>query len=174
MRGRLIFPFLVDIYRLDADGTNDPPGVGGLPSGYDSVYQEPLVLPGGTGHDEGTSARKELAAIRISAQVEPVSWQALQEMLNGDSSRSEFTLVFHYRDIEASSMVGTNGGALIKRGDRLGAIYKMDGTLVQTVPNPPGLFVTESRSAGFGLSMGSSWRNLLICVFHSREQGASS
>lgn len=167
MRGRLIFPFLVDMYRLDAAATAAPQA--GLPSGYDPDYHEPVKLPK-TGTNTGTSARKEKAAVRVPAQIEPVSWQVLQEMLTGDSPRSSFALVFHFADLEALGLVGAHGNALITRGDRLGAIYQTDGTLVQQVPDPPGLYLQEARPSGFGLSMGSSQRNLLICTFNSREQ----
>jgi len=48
------------------------------------------------------------------------------------------------------------------------AVYDVQGvTLVQAIPNPPGLFVTEAEPS-FGL--GGS-RNLLIVSFKGRDQG---
>ena len=46
MRGRLIFPFLAELYRLDtrATATTDPDGAGPLTGGYDPDFKEPVLV----------------------------------------------------------------------------------------------------------------------------------
>ena len=54
-------------------------------------------------------------------------------------------------------------------GDRLVAIVDPNtGLVMQAVPTPPGLYVTEARPASFGLS--ARVRNLLLVTFESRDQ----
>jgi hypothetical protein len=47
----------------------------------------------------------------------------------------------------------------------MGASYEMDGTLVQTFPDPPGMYVTEATPQ-FGLG---GKRNLLLVRMQSRN-----
>ena len=60
--------------------------------------------------------------------------------------------------------------AMIRPGDRLNALYDKRGNLVQTITNPPGLFVTEASPIGFGLSLSRPKRNLLLVTFKGRRQ----
>ena len=168
-RGRLIFPFLADIYRMDFAKTAEPVG-SLLPSGFDTDFRETVPVPQ-VGQQVGPSSRKEKAVVRLPCQVEPDSWEALQEYLSGNVPRSEVTLIFHFRDLENRGLVDVNGRALIQVDDRLGGLYRTNGTLVQNVPNPPGLFVKEARPIGLGLNGNEPHRNLLLVAFSDREQG---
>lgn len=171
-RGRLVFPFSVEIAPLDTAATAaDPDGAGPLTSGYNPVLRAPNKVLGGSAQ-VGTSARKEGALYRLPAQVEPEFFQRLEILLGGDSPDALMRLVFHFRDLERADMVDANGIAKIRKGDRLAAIYTKRGALVQTIPNPPGLFVTEALPRGMGLSTINPQRNLLLVTVQERETSA--
>ena len=65
-----------------------------------------------------------------------------------------------------------SGDALVRVGDRLGAIRDLAGAIVQAVRTPPGLYVTEAKPIGFGLFMPRPRRNLLLATFEDRETAA--
>jgi hypothetical protein len=166
MRGRLINPFLAEIAQLDTVATAaDPDGAGPAVSGYDPDFKETLVLgmPGG----ERVDARKEKVPIRVPCQVEVGAFEALQQLAAGNSPNSRIVLVFHFRDLERMGLVDVpTGEALLRINDRLVAIHRMDGVLVQAVRTPPGLYATEVQPQSFGLGLS---RNLLLVTFDERE-----
>lgn len=173
-RGRLIFPFLAEIARLDTYATaQDPDLAGPLTSGYDKDFREVVVVPE-TGKQIGHSARKEHPLVRVPCQVEPAFWEGLQALQTGDAPKSNLGLVFHYGDLESMSLVDPlTGDALLRVDDRLVAMYDINGALVQSVRTPPGLYITEARPIGHGLNQEKPYRNLLLCSFADREQGTT-
>ena len=174
MRGRLIFPFFAELFRLDTAGTatTDPDGAGPLTSGYDPDFKEPV---GVDSNDDGIAepVRIEHPAVRVPCQVEPKTFEELRMFAAGNSPRSRVELVFHFRDLERLGLVDApTGEALVRPGDRLGAVYDTAGTLVQTVRTPPGLYVSEARPIGFGLHRPRPSRNLLLVAFEDRQLAA--
>lgn len=171
MRGRLIFPFFAEIAQLDTVETAaDPDGAGPLTSGYDDDFRTVIHVPQAGGG--GASARKEKPVILVPCQIEPIDFDKLQQFASGNIPERDVTLVFHFSDLEELGLVGSDGNALIRFGDRLSAIRQCPSAeLVQEVTNPPGLFAVGIRPSGFGLSGGE--RNLLIVGFNDREQGLS-
>jgi hypothetical protein len=170
MRGRLIFPFLAELHRLDSQAmaTEDPDGAGPLASGYDPDFKEPVLVDA---DDDGVAEpyRRERPPVRVPCQVEPEALEALRMTAIGNTPRSNIDLVFHFRDLERLDLVdATTGDALIRPSDRLGALYDVAGNLVQAVRTPPGLYVTEARPSGFGLHRQRPRRNLLIVTFQDR------
>lgn len=169
-RGRLIWPFLARIARIDPAGiAADPDGAGPLTSGYDDDFREPIRLPV-AGKVAGASARVELATVDLPVQVEDEEWERLSELRTGDVAGTRVTLVFHFKDLERLGYVdATTGDALIPRkGDRLVSIRdKTTGANVQAIPTPPGLYCVEAQPRSYGLS--SLKRNLLVGVFASRD-----
>lgn len=164
MRGRLINPFGIEICRLDVAATTTSPG-------FDSVWREPVLIS--TADGKGTSGRKEMTAIQVPGQFAIGSdFLALQMAANGNLAKTDFKVIFHFADLEDLGLVeSATGLALIRVGDRMSAVYSDDGlTLVQAIPNPPGVFVTEAEPR-FGL--GKS-RNLLVVTFASRDQGQAA
>jgi len=170
MRGRLINAFEVDLAQLDTTATEaDPDGPGPLPSGYDPDFGEVVVHTDPVDGDR-ESARKETHR-RLPCQVEiGNNLEALQEMIGGDSPDSTMTLVFHFATLERLGMVDpATGEAMIRKGDRLHAIYeRCTGKLVQIFRNPPGLFATKVVGTSYGIGRS---RNLLLVTFEDREQG---
>lgn len=174
-RGRLIKPFLAEMAQLDPAATElDPDAAGPLTSGYDDDFKEPVVF---TAASTRTSARKEKAIVSIPAQVETgggvdAPFEAMRQVLGGDSPDSRVVLVFHFKDLEQLGLVDpTTGEALVRKGDRLHAIRTMAGVLVQTIRTPPGLYVVQAAPAGFGIGLR---RNLLLVTLEDREQGVQA
>lgn len=172
-RGRLIFPFLVEIAQLDTAATAaDPDGAGDLTSGYDDTFRAPVKVLNDPGDQIGEDSRVESGPITVRAQIEPEEFESLSMMLAGDSPNSRFAIILHYKDLEAAGLVDeTTGRPLIRKRDRLVRILTTRGVLVENIPNPPGLFVTQVQSRGFG--PGGS-RNLLLVAFEDREQSLRS
>lgn len=170
-RGRLIFPFVVELAQLDTvQMARDPDGAGPQTSGYDFDFREPVVVKRSTEDNIGTALREERCA-RVRCQIEDKEFEAIRQVLGGTSPDSAITLVFHFKDLEAAGMVDDNGQATIRINDRLSKIFDCDENLIETIRDPPGLYVTSATSAGFGISRK---RNLLIVKFGEREQGIQS
>jgi hypothetical protein len=172
--GRLINPFLAEIARLDQAATAlDPDGAGPHISGYDEIYRETVILP--SENQVGVDARREWPLVRIPAQFHtgptPGDLMALKQTVTGNVAEASVQVLMMFDDLEDMGLVeATTGTAAIKVGDRLHAVYRMDGSLVQAIPTPPGLYVTKAVPI-FGLG---SERNLLEVSFESRDQGQAS
>jgi hypothetical protein len=164
MRGKLIFPFLAEIHRLDtlATASTDP-------SGYDPDFKEPVVVDQSQ-DGVGQRVRNEHPPVKIPCQVEPKSFEELTMFASGNSPRASIQLVFHFRDLERLGLVDATGEAMIRPGDRLGAVYDKAGNLIQEIRNP--LYAIDARPMGFGLHRAKPSRNLLFVVFESRQQAS--
>lgn len=169
MRGRLIFRFLAELHRLDTQAmAQDPDGPGALEHGYDPDFKEPVLVDR---NDDGIGERirQEHPAVRIPCQVEPKVFEELRMFASGNAPRSRIDLLFHFKDLERLDLIErTTGDALVRPGDRLGAILDIAGALVQAIRTPPGLYVIEARPTGFGLNRSRPRRNLLLVTFHDR------
>lgn len=171
MRGRLINPFLIEIARLDLAGTAaDPDGAGARTSGYDDVYRETVVLP--STDLVGTDARVEYPLIQIPAQLHtgptPGQLMALKPTVTGNVAAGFLQALVMFEDLDRLDLVDLDTkAAMLKVGDRLVAIYDMDGILVQQIMTPPGLYCVAAVPI-FGLG---STRNLLELSFESRDTG---
>jgi len=170
-RGRLIFPFIVELYQLDTVATEaDPDGAGPLTSGYNEFFREPIKILGDPADQVGESARVESGPIQVEAQIEPEMFERLEMMLSGQSPDTRFAVVAHYANLERNGLVLSDGTPSIKKGDRLSRILSCrTGELVEPVPNPPGLFVRQTQPRSFGLG---TERNLLLIEFEERSQSA--
>jgi hypothetical protein len=153
--------------------TTDPDGAGELLGGYDPDFKEP-VLVDANGDGIAEPFRREHLPVRVPCQVEPEALEALRMTSSGNTPRSSLDLVFHFRDLERLGLVDlTAGDALIRPGDRLGALLTLDGDLVQAIRTPPGLYVTEARPMGFGLHRRRPRRNLLLVSLQDRPAARS-
>lgn len=163
MRGRLIFAFQAQLFRLDNQGMAVDPG-------YDPDFKEPIPVDV-DGDGQCDRLRSEHPPVLIPCQVDTKAFEDLRMQPSGDAPRSTLELVFHFRDLERLAMVDSQTGqALIRPGDRLGGLYDKSGVLVQAVRTPPGLYVTEAKPIGFGLGMARPRRNLLHVSFKDRQQ----
>lgn len=164
MRGRLIFQFLAEIFRLDTLATAST-----IPSGFDPDFKEARVLDI-SGDGTGERMRNEHPPIRVPCQVEPKTFEELAAFASGNSPRANINLVFHFQDLERLSLVDDNGEAMIRPGDRLGGIYDKANALVQVIRNP--MYAVDARPMGFGLHMAKPSRNLLFVTFDSRQHAS--
>lgn len=172
-RGRLIFPFNVELGLLDTAATAaDPDGAGPIASGYDDDFREPVMVPPGSGSARGTVRRVETVHT-FKAQIEDDSDEALEMAASGNSPSSTIGLVFHFRDLEAAGAVQVaSGKAIIKApGARLISISNpRTGALIERFDAPPGYWAVQAKSMGFGLG---PERNLLLVVFQERDVSVS-
>mgnify|MGYP001817289396 CR=1 FL=1 len=170
-RGRLIFPFLAVIARLDViKSSSDPDGAGELDEGYDHVLREPHTYTNTSGVRQDTRQDK---CILVPCQIEDRVLEGQRQIQAGNNPQSIMTLVFHFRDLERLGLVDrTTGMANIRPNDRLDRLlHCRTKKLVQSFRNPPGLFAVSCTPAGFGIG---NARNLLLCVFEEREQGVTA
>ena len=168
MRGRLIFPMVIEIAQLDTTATEAVDSG----TGYDDVFREPNKQSDTVGDqtltaDEqtGDSPRQE-TLIRIQAQIEPTTMDTLRQMQAGDTPDAEIVCVAHWQELEDLGYVDANGEPTIRKNDRLNAIYTCEEELIQTIRTPPGLYVVDVTSIGFGFG---TTRNLLRITFQERE-----
>jgi len=171
-RGRLIFPFVVELGQIDAAATAaDPDAAGPLTSGYDSDFRAPVKVLDAPTDQTGVTARQE-SIVQVRAQIEPDQFERLSAMLSGDAAEGRFTIILHFRDLERAGLVdAVTGRPLLYKRDRIIRILTPKGVLVETIPNPPGLFCVEVQSRGFGPG---GRRNLLLMAFESRDPSIPS
>jgi hypothetical protein len=157
-RGRLIRPLTVEIVRHDTAATRTA-------SGFDDDFR--TMTPG--------VARSELAPLRLLAQIKGgLTWDRLRSTAAGTLPDKRVTCIFHYRDLEARGLIdATNGGSMIRVGDKLTAIYDRAGTkLLQRIRDEDGgQYAVEVAPSGLGLG---GDRNLLVVTFEPRTQGKAS
>jgi hypothetical protein len=157
-RGRLIWPFEAEISRLDTASIDTD-------DGYDEDFDEPKTM------SDGTDTLVYFTAVQVPCQVETERgrWQELQPMVSGQNPNTEIKLVFHFQDLEDLGLVDANGRALIKKGDRLDAMYDPFGVEIDDYGSVP-LYCIEATPRSAGLTGGS--RNLLLCTFQERQRSA--
>jgi hypothetical protein len=174
-RGRLIWPVLAEIGRLDTLATSqdpDGPAPDTFTSGYDDIFMEPVIVPPSStaaGAPRGEVARKEKAPIKVKAQVESRNMDLLQPMQSGNSPGENITLCFHFKDLEEAGLVDPNNkDTTIHINDRLIALYHYrTKALMEEFPMKPGMFAVEVLPVSYGLN--SLKRNLLLVRFEDRE-----
>lgn len=159
MRGRLIAPRVVEIAQLDSQATTEgPPGV-------NPIFKEPRISYDANG--ARTNGRKE-SLIRLHAQIETGTYEKQRMQTTGNAPAAQLTLVFHFEELEELGLVDQEGRATLRVNDRLVAIYDREGCkILQSFPNPPGLYITELPPAAFGFG---DTRNLLVARLGDRAQ----
>lgn len=166
-RGRLIFPMLVRIGRIDlATMGTDPDGAGPLTSSFDADFREPIRVANGT--QAGASARTEYALVELPAQIEDQEWKSLSMESTGNDPRTTVTLVFHFADLERLGFIdpATKTATCPIVGDRLDAIIDPNTGDVEQKSPTPGIYCVHAEPRSYGL--GSRRRNLLVCTFSER------
>ena len=140
-RGRLIFPFTVELGLLDTYATaTDRDGPGPLTSGYDDEFREPVVVSGPTLSKPGKIRRVETIR-KFPAQIEADVDGLIEQMASGNSPRNVMALVFHFADLEGAGAVDASTGQAVIRapGARLISIsHVRTGELIQRYDESPG------------------------------------
>lgn len=171
LRGRLINPFMAVIARLDRNATREqsPDDAAQIPSGYDDVFKEPIVVTDDAGARDEVRREK---LIYVPCQVEDHAYMAQRMTLAGNNPDSRLNLVFHFRDLEKLGLVDPETGtARITPNDRLVEIRSYCcKRLIQKIADPPGLYATQALPTAFTLG---GQRNLLVVTFQERERTAT-
>lgn len=162
MRGRLIQRFKAEIARLDTTATE-------IAGQYDHDFRE-IRRVDSVGDGIGTVQRQEHTPVLIPCQIGGRTFEELRATDLGNAPRSEIVLWLHFADLETLSLVdATTGLPLINTGDRLVSIRNfLDETVVLSIRTPPGLYVEEARSSGWGINMAAPTRNLLRVTLSDR------
>jgi len=171
MRGRLIFPFFVELAQLDTTETAaDPDGSGPRTSGYDDDFKEPVAIIDSTNaNDTSGVVHRVEKQLMLPAQIEDGAFAELQQFFSGANRNAAIVCIFHFRDLENAGLIDYDTGLpKINNNDRLCAVYDCKKRLIQTIPNPPGLFAIQVQPRGFGFG---GARNLFLVAFEEREQG---
>lgn len=174
-RGRLVFPFNVELGLLDTSATAaDPDGAGPLESGYDDEFREPVMVPPVDQTSSGRGSVRRVETIHtFRAQIEDDSDQAVQMAASGNNPSNTLGLVFHFKDLEAVGAVQVaSGKPIIKApGARLISISNpRTGQLIESFEESPGYWAVQAKSMGYGLGPD---RNLLLVVFQERDVSVS-
>jgi len=171
MRGFLVNKYLVTIAQLDAEATDeDVDGAGILTSGYDDDFKETIVFdqPDASGNTVTRGSTRQESNVCVYAQIDTTFFERLQQLRSGASPDSAIELTFHISDLEQRGLIDLDtGDTLLKVNDRLVSIADCQGNLIQTIPTPPGLYITHIRPSAF---MGRT-RNLFVAQFEDRLQG---
>lgn len=167
MKVRLVRPLVAEIAQLDTVATSvvDPPGPPSF--GYDPDFKEPVVAasdPEGL----GTSQRQEKAPVRVPAQIEFGPFDRLRQSFSGNLPDSRVVLVMDFEDLDRLGLIDPGGNeTLLRPNDRVVRILNGGGDVIESFPNPPGMFITELRP-GYGLDAD---RNIILAFADEREQG---
>lgn len=177
-RGRLIFPMLAEIFRLDTVATEaltPPPDTHGGATGMDKEFRVPVLQESDPTDKVGTVGREEKVAIKVPVQVEqPGEFEQQNQSPAGNIPDSNLVLVFHIQDLEDLSLMGADGMPNIRVNSRLARIFdsKNPTRVIWTPTKLPGLYLTEIKPDSFGLD--GLDRNLFISMWNDRAVGATS
>lgn len=160
MSGRLVFPVVATLCRVDPAATAAMPG-------YDPEFAELRLVDT---DDDGVAdvERAELPPIELLCQVEPKAQEQLTMTPAGDVPRSELTLVLHTRHLAARGVYDTSTGTLhLRPGDRLAALRSTAGITIWVPGERRGLYLIEAKLAGWGLGR-TPRANLVLATFVDR------
>jgi hypothetical protein len=161
VRGRLIFPFLVGIARLDRDATRAADGYN------DTLRSVTTDRPQGA-RGPREKLRQELPEVRVKCQVEEAVVNAQRQGPGGNVPETRVTYVAHFKDLEIAGLVDADSGKpLVGPNDRITALYTRHGVLERTFERPQ-VFITEARGGSYSLG---HRRNLLFLISSERPQG---
>lgn len=159
-RGRLIYPMLATIARLDTVA-NEAAG------NYDDDFREPIKRDSNA-DGLGEEQREEQAEIQIKAQIETDRGELQRLAGIGDVPDSAIGLVVHLRELEAASLFDTTTGELaIHKNDRLVKIDDKRGRRVRTFDRVP-VFCYHARLLDGWIGRTA---NLALLLFSERPAG---
>lgn len=162
MRGRLIQIFRATFARLDTEATETA-------GRYDEDFRE--IRRVDTDNDGiGDEGRIEHAEETVDCQLGSRTLEALRMAALGNVPQSDMILWLFIPDLEDAGLIdATTKRCLVTIGTRLVRIENRLGELELEVPNPPGLYVTESRLSGPGLGMVAPEANLYRVTLRERS-----
>lgn len=162
MLGRLIFPVVARLHRVDPIATAASPGVD-----EDFAELRPLDTDGDQVADVG---RGEHPAQALLCQVEPGEQEAVALTPGGDVPRTRLVLVFSTVHLQRHGLYDRATGRLdLRAGDRLSELVSLVGTPLWRPRVGAGLYLTEARLTSWGLGRIAVPR-LVQATFEDRPQ----
>lgn len=163
-RGRLIFPKLVEIGRLDTATL-------AADENYDPIMRERIVSNRNK-VDQARDMPRPETVVRVHAQIETSSFQRMIPTGTGNAPDSFMVVVLLASELEEAGLIDpTTKQTLFKPTDRLIAVYELNGSQILAVSDPPGLFATMVQPTGFGYGAGGY--NLVEVTFSGRPSGTT-
>lgn len=169
-RGRLIFPVVCEVARIDVETTRTA-------SGFDDVLGQPRRASTSGLPEKGTP-RGDLATayflpVRLLGQIENglAKLTTYQQGMaqTGNQPKFKVQVVYHYDQLEQGGLVASDGHVKMRSGDRLLAAYTLAGTKICDFEDA---YATRIDDTSFGLS--AQTRNLCIVTYESRVKGTAS
>ncbi len=163
-RGRLIFPKLIEIARLDTAAVE-------AAQRYDHAQREIRISNKNKPGQLRTNPRDgHETLVRVKAQIETDAYQRIAMGGLGSVPLSRMMCVCFGPELEEAGLLdATTKQPLLKNTDRLAAIYELDETLILTIADPPGLYANQVQPTGFGFGTGGF--NLVELLFEARPHG---
>lgn len=162
-RGRLIFPFIANIARLDTSTTEDE-------DGYDHEFRTVKHrYPDGV-RGERVSERRELPIVSLPCQVEVQQFGEQTMARSGNMPKTNMTLVLHFKDLEAQGLINDDQSPKLDVNARLVSLLNARTRRVAQTMGP-NIYLVEAQVGGFGLG---GQRNLILARFEDREQGRAA
>ncbi len=160
----LIFPKLVDIQRLNTDAQV-------VERTVNTSLRDLLAANAndGTDRDDG---RRYSDTLTMRAQIETGQNNALSVSPFGSTPSSDMRLVFLLSDLACMNLVSPVGRPLLKPRDRLVAIRDEMGNVIQSFPDPPGMFFLEVVPSGYGFGSGAA--NLVVVSLEANPAGRTT
>ena len=166
-RGRLLWPMVLHISRLDTASTeSNTLGNADLVAGYDRIFREPVT------DEEGNDSRVYMGPVAVCAQVNSSQKgyaRKIKQLPGGRELQYNIRTVLHYQELETRGLLTPSGDCIFQPSDRLDAIYNKAGELLKDFSCNP-LFICHVRDAGWGLS--GLTRNLVEIYWSDRRHGA--
>jgi hypothetical protein len=163
-RGRLIFPKLIEVARLDTAAIEQ---AGDYDHTFGEIRSSNRNKPG-----QARTVQRQETLVRFKAQIETDSFQRLAMGPMGAVPGSRIVCVAFAPELEELGLLSaTTKQCLLKNTDRLAAIYEVDETLILTAADPPGFYATQVQPTGFGFGEGGY--NLVELTFEARPHGTT-
>jgi len=147
MRVPLIKPVLAVIARLDTTGTWAANPAGSPTAGYDPDFREPYPVHQGANF---TDARVYMAEVYVPCQFRTKRYGEERTTFGGDAPLTNFVFVFHRKDLERLSLLGSDRNPLLKKGDKIVRVLNKRGATVFTPELPLYIYRLDPASQGFG------------------------
>jgi hypothetical protein len=163
-RGRLIFPKLIEIARLNTEAIEQ---AGDYDHTFGEIRSSNRNRPGQT-----RTVQRQETLVRVHAQIETDTFKRISMGGLGQVPESRMVCVCFGPELEDAGLLdAATKQCLLKPTDRLAAIYEIDETLILSIVDPPGLYATQVQPSGFGFGAGGY--NLVELSFEGRPHGTT-
>lgn len=118
--------------------------------GYDSIFGG--LVPVDDGSQQGLPTRRERPALTLRCQVSRNDWGRQDMTAGGLEQRADIIIRTLASQVQSLGLVDSNNMPIIKAGDRLVRIERVNGDTEWAFDDPPGMWVSKVMPASYGLS----------------------